>query len=108
MVRQHTPALGPSRGDRARNEATHPESCTCFAACFSARYALDNLNKEYNALNKAVAKLKIVRLRSKRLKTTSTAGTDAACLCTAYLSPPRRVRTRLSRSSSVPIWTSSA
>lgn len=32
-------------------------------ACMSARYALDNLNKEYNALNKAVAKLKIVRRR---------------------------------------------
>ena len=28
-----------------------------------ARYTLDNLNKEYNALNKAVAKLKIVRPR---------------------------------------------
>jgi hypothetical protein len=27
----------------------------------AARYTLDNLNKEYNALNKAVAKLKIVR-----------------------------------------------
>jgi hypothetical protein len=78
----YTCSLGPSRGDRAQNAATHPESCTCFAACFSARYALDNLNKEYNALNKAVAKLKIVRLRSKRLTTTSTAGTDAACsLC---------------------------
>lgn len=46
--------------------ALRAEACTlrrlrADSACCAVRYKLDNLNREYNTLNKAVAKLKIVR-----------------------------------------------
>ena len=55
-----TPTAAPSAAAHAAASAPCP---TTHGVCVppAARYTLDNLNKEYNALNKAVAKLKIVR-----------------------------------------------